>query len=614
MPGAWAAKTLAACAAIWLPFAMASSPGDDDAPQDGNGSFAGTTTSATAVATTYTPSSSTVTFTSTAASSTATATFTSLGLPSAGAAETGVPSTTTTSTTRSASGPTIIATSTTTIKPFVGSVRMEVSDTTWFLSGDARVDAVLRPAIAYAHGVGTDDVTVTGVSLSSARLRLLRSKSGAADVGARGRPRRLAAGAIRVDYKLLAGSAVFVSSYGAARAIRDRLESALVNEGLDVVLGCVVDLCADENCTFEACGNETSRGVLEESLQALAPTQSPAPEHSFVYQVEHLIDEYLVPWGILVIGCLVLMVCFCCRLWFRGRRRRRKSKEPATPDRGDDDPPLFPGHQDRSPAVERRDQSSSRCKSCSSSTDTFGAESMFGGAGGTQAACAPGEFTPTGSNSRPSERNEEDLCTPPRFGGGGGGLSSAPFYGGAQGSASKVAAMRGFDSDSRPLDVRWQLEGPEAAILGCQPAAPEISQAALARWVRMVYGRYNPKKLDRVDPMVAEYKGREQELVDAISQKYRLHPSHFERHYSRSAPVGACGACACGAGDGSTGGGNTSALGLTGVLPAPSPAHWPPQQDLVQQQMRMGAPAPAPPAILPPTRSQSASLATAALK
>lgn len=454
-------------------------------------------------------------------------------------------------------------------------MRLEVSDTTWFLSGDARVEAVLRPAIAYVHGVGTDEVAVTGVSLASARLRLLRSKSGGADVGARGMPRRLAAGAIRVDYKLLAGSVVFVSSYVTARAIRDRLEFAFVIEGLDVVLRCVVDLCADGNCTVEACGNETSRDVLEETS-----LQSPAPEHSLVYQVQHLIDEYFVPWGILVIGGLVLMVCLCCGLWFRGRRRR-KSKELATqelasPYRADDDPPLFPGHQDRSPAVERRDR----------------------------AARAPGEFTPTGSNSRPSERNEEDLCTPPRFGGagGGGGLSSAPFYGGAQGSASKVAAMRGFDSDSRPLDVTWQLEGPEAAILGCQPAAPEISQAALARWVRMVYGRYNPKKLDRVDAMVAEYKGREQELLDAISQKYRLNPSHFERHYSRSASVGACGACACGAGDGGTGGGNTSALGLTGVLP--SPAHGPPQQDLVQQQMRMGAPAPAPPAILPPTRSQ----------
>lgn len=50
------------------------------------------------------------------------------------------------------------------------------------------------------------------------------------------------------------------------------------------------------------------------------------------------------------------------------------------------------------------------------------------------------------------------------------------------------------------------------------------TNSALGCWMRGVYARYNPKKLHRVPDLLAEFVGREQELVDFVAHKYHLKP------------------------------------------------------------------------------------------
>jgi len=47
-------------------------------------------------------------------------------------------------------------------------------------------------------------------------------------------------------------------------------------------------------------------------------------------------------------------------------------------------------------------------------------------------------------------------------------------------------------------------------------------------WVRGVYARYNPSKLDRVDELLEQYESRESDLVRHIILKYRLGPGNSE--------------------------------------------------------------------------------------
>lgn len=71
-----------------------------------------------------------------------------------------------------------------------------------------------------------------------------------------------------------------------------------------------------------------------------------------------------------------------------------------------------------------------------------------------------------------------------------------------------------------------------------------LPRAVVAKWVKKVYARYNPKKLDRVDELLNQYRGNEAALVEAITQKYRLHPKHFPRHYESSCNTESFLACA----------------------------------------------------------------------
>merc|ERR1711920_488460 len=46
----------------------------------------------------------------------------------------------------------------------------------------------------------------------------------------------------------------------------------------------------------------------------------------------------------------------------------------------------------------------------------------------------------------------------------------------------------------------------------------------VAEWVHHVYARYNPGKRPNLELLLAEYRGRESELVSQIAQKYRVKP------------------------------------------------------------------------------------------
>lgn len=239
--------------------------------------------------------------------------------------------------------------------------------------------------------------------------------------------------------------------------------------------------------------------------------------------------KWFVPWGLLIIGVLAMCIstsCYCC--WRRRRRRKSVRASARRDSERDGADPLFNGRQELPPAV--------------------------------------GALQPV------PESDEEALTfieSP------AAGLKAAPFEGaGVVFAAQKPSDV---DVDSRRLDVQEQLEDPYPAVaLRSMPAsqASQIPPAALAKWTRTVYARYNPKKLHTVDKLIADHKGREQELVDSISTKYRLHPVHFERHYSRStgalASCGGCGEGLDGCSKGFRGGGAASSF--AGVVPVPEVA------------------------------------------
>mmetsp|Transcript_85152 Transcript_85152/g.206443 ORF Transcript_85152/g.206443 Transcript_85152/m.206443 type:complete len:181 (+) Transcript_85152:72-614(+) len=91
--------------------------------------------------------------------------------------------------------------------------------------------------------------------------------------------------------------------------------------------------------------------------------------------------------------------------------------------------------------------------------------------------------------------------------------------------ASEVTRQQGsLNNDDRPV-AEGAVDSPRAflrhATTGCSLSLA-LEQITLSDWVREVYARYNPAKAQRVDALLEEYKGREAELVDTISQKYRL--------------------------------------------------------------------------------------------
>lgn len=60
----------------------------------------------------------------------------------------------------------------------------------------------------------------------------------------------------------------------------------------------------------------------------------------------------------------------------------------------------------------------------------------------------------------------------------------------------------------------------------------------VAAWVRNVYTRYNPSKLSRVDALLTEYRGREEDLILKVQRKYRLGPEAVT-----NIALPACGVC-----------------------------------------------------------------------
>lgn len=78
---------------------------------------------------------------------------------------------------------------------------------------------------------------------------------------------------------------------------------------------------------------------------------------------------------------------------------------------------------------------------------------------------------------------------------------------------NNVADAVDYDDVGIPDACNLRLEDyplPDAKILGC--------------WVRKVYGRYNPTKVNSIDELLEKYKGREDELIEQIVVKYRLGP------------------------------------------------------------------------------------------
>lgn len=79
----------------------------------------------------------------------------------------------------------------------------------------------------------------------------------------------------------------------------------------------------------------------------------------------------------------------------------------------------------------------------------------------------------------------------------------------------------------RPEVQAWAPDGCDCrhmtAARGLGPPLAEDARA-LDRWVHAVYARYNPAKLGRVEVLLAEHVGREEELIELIAQKYRVRP------------------------------------------------------------------------------------------
>mmetsp|Transcript_42190 Transcript_42190/g.106248 ORF Transcript_42190/g.106248 Transcript_42190/m.106248 type:complete len:768 (+) Transcript_42190:84-2387(+) len=446
--------------------------------------------------------------------------------------------------------------------PIPGSVDLQVSDTDWFLSGDPAVSRLLADGLAAAFGVGTDLVKITGIYPVARRRRRRRLRGDEADgvslddpfvvdalfeVAVQEAMRRLKSGAIRIEFEL----SIAATSDGSGDAsdlttlpsvpqsvVVSELQQALEDGGLQVQVLCAQEASWHSANSEQACGKPTETIVLGASSG-----EANEPSGSFV--VQSFIDQHLVPYGVASAGLLVALIFLCC-CWFQARRRRRR-KDQMDKDGGDPDPcadeldpPLFGGRKELPPAEERP-------ASASSSSGLHGApkEVQQGALDQTQ-----GQGTPSGSSCG-DLRAAVSLHSPAKLAavagksdGGGGALLS-----GAE------------DFDNRPVDD---------ATLDSPPEALQVSPAALARWVRKVYTRYNPKKLYLVDDLLEDYKGRERELVDLITHKYRLHPSHFEHHYSRSAGGASCGACGNGDAGGDVAGGcdvGHSSIFLSCVVP-----------------------------------------------
>jgi len=125
--------------------------------------------------------------------------------------------------------------------------------------------------------------------------------------------------------------------------------------------------------------------------------------------------------------------------------------------------------------------------------------------------------TPKSAN-RPSRRGQQLFVA--------GTSSSAGALPGVRSRASANRFFMNLDADRKVVDDEWARQ-----------VVKKIPHQELETWIRDVYKRYNPQKAAHVDQLLREYKGKEDKLaalVNGITQKYRLHPSHFARHFQRN--------------------------------------------------------------------------------
>jgi len=239
-------------------------------------------------------------------------------------------------------------------------------------------------------------------------------------------------------------------------------------------------------------------GVGIETSTTAAPGVTVAPSSPpFLEGLAAWLEEGL-PWtavglaGVLLLACAFGAVCslVCARCKRRREQRRVKLEE--------EDPPLFPGKADRTPL------DGDRFPDCAS----------------------VGAFFPSEKVSSVESRGHIDMADVKVEFDEGALLGAVP---------EELAFAPGPDLDSK-------------AVGECIAPEPKVLQTPVVRaWLITVYGRYNPKKVSRVEELLRQYQGREAELVKLVSRKYRLAPAHFDQHSACAQTSAAtCGGCAFG--------------------------------------------------------------------
>jgi len=432
--------------------------------------------------------------------------------------------------------------------PFYGTLGFQVSDVSWFLSGSSEVADLLSKGIAKAYGVDQEHVIVLEVSAARRRLELARPE--AFLVGAS--PRRLASGAIVVKYGI-AGGLLTPEAAGsiAVETLQSSLTQVFEAVGIDITVRCAA-VVGEQGCAASL-----------KPREAEVDPEEPEDDDDD--------DKWMRVFVGVGGGLTALIVGYMAFSQFRRSRQAKKAAEAAQEDARD--PPLFQGRKERSPAVEQvQPEQVDRSTSMSQDfTDFAMGTNRVGNKEPTivedpptpptalRAARSPApsqdatqmRSSPPGSRPKQhprgfrqeesetesetesgSDNDKHPKFTPRRIGQPGTLGRWSPWTDTKR--TNLCSGCAALDEDSRPVGERVTL------------SPRDVPEDALAKWVKKVYARYNPSKLDRVDQLVKDYKDQEATLVEMITEKYRLHPSYYPRYLQRSTQLLACGACSVG--------------------------------------------------------------------
>lgn len=419
------------------------------------------------------------------------------------------------------------------------------------------MDRLLQHGFANAYRVELHQVNVSNVAAMQRRLQGRKLATSRDDAAVTGRisalrldrrslaslaePRRLGSGNIIVHYELhTGGQAPEAVAAVDAQTIEEGMRIAFQGSGLQLIV-----VCMESDAKAESCDDVSSTSSVQ--LREVSAT---------------LKQKNIIPVIVGISGlCTLLLIVY---LIIRSIVRKRAHTLAAT-QQNNDDPLLFPsGAKERSPAGQdegpsvggvqadscgeaicsREDKSkSSRGSSSNSCTDESDEEdcdsdetnstSKRPGLGGVPFAC----------------RDDASPATSMRIDSTSSAFNGSLFHSSESletmysrhGGRSCVSFADRSSPDNLRLDVDTRLVDSEEKE---QNKVHDIRRDVLEGWIKKVYSRYNPQKLDRIVDLLSEYEGKEEQLVQAITQKYRLHPTHFPRHFQRSSP--SCGACDAG--------------------------------------------------------------------